>query len=68
MKMWKMLCYDIKNGCIKNLKLLLFPIIFETVVQTGYPAKLWIIVLMSMLMAVITIVVNVVLMHKKDVM
>lgn len=32
MKMWKMLCYDIKNGCIKNLKLLLFPIIFETVV------------------------------------
>lgn len=30
--------------------------------------KLWIIVLMSMLMAVITIVVNVILMHKKDVM
>lgn len=32
MKMWKMLCYDIKNGCIKNLKLLLFPILFETAV------------------------------------
>ena len=44
------------------------PFYFTKCVQTGYPAKLWIIVLMSMLMAVITIVVNVVLMHKKDVM
>ena len=32
MKMWKLLCYDIKYGCIKNLKLLLFPIIFEMAV------------------------------------
>lgn len=32
MKMWKLLCYDIKYGCIKNLKLLLFPVIFEMAV------------------------------------
>ena len=32
MKMWKLLCYDIKYGCIKNLKLLLFPDIFEMAV------------------------------------
>lgn len=44
------------------------PFYFTKCVQTGYPAKLWIIVLMSMLMAAITIAVNMVLMHKKDVM
>lgn len=32
MKLWKMCWYDIKNGCLKNIKLLLFPIVYEIVV------------------------------------
>lgn len=32
MKLWKMCWYDIKNGCLKNIKLLLFPMVYEIVV------------------------------------
>lgn len=32
MKMHKIFWYDIKNGCLKNLKLLLLPIIFEVII------------------------------------